>query len=288
MYLKKLFLWSLEKNTVLLDNIKAKPFSLMGIVNVTPDSFSDGGLFSSSDKALEHALMLDKQGADILDIGGESTRPNADPVSIQEELDRVIPVIELLSKKTEKIISIDTRHTIVMDEAIKAGASLVNDVNALQDDGAVELLAKSNIPVCLMHMQKNPKDMQVKPEYDDVVSDVFTFLESRIRICMDAGIDKANIVADVGIGFGKSLDHNLALLKNIDKFHDLGVPILLGTSRKSFIGKITGEGEALKRLGGSIASDLYGLQKGVRMFRVHDVEQSRQALEVFYAIDGHH
>ena len=259
----------------------------MGIVNVTPDSFSAGGQHPDVESAVVHALRLDKEGADILDIGGESTRPGASPISRQEELDRVIPVIEALAQKTSKTISIDTRHTSVIVEAVKAGASFINDVNALCDDGALELVAKSNIPVCLMHMQKQPGTMQDEPSYRDVVSEVFAFLEQRIAACVDAGIDKQKIVADIGIGFGKALNHNLALLRNIEHFHALNVPILLGASRKSFIGEISGQENAFERLGGSISSALYGQQHGVKIFRVHDVAQTQQAFEVFLAIDGH-
>ena len=261
---------------------------IMGIVNVTPDSFSDGGQYLNVERAVAHALRLDAEGADILDIGGESTRPGATPISHQEELDRVIPVIEALTQKTNKTISIDTRHTSVMTEAVKAGARFINDVNALCDNGALALAAKYNVPVCLMHMQKQPENMQDEPSYSDIVTEVFAFLEQRISACVEAGIDKKKIVVDVGIGFGKTLDHNLALLKNIERFHALNVPILLGTSRKRFIGEISGQENASERLGGSISSALYGRQHGVKMFRVHDVAQTQQAFDVFLAIDGHH
>ncbi|MGB1076698.1 MAG: dihydropteroate synthase [Bdellovibrionales bacterium] len=259
----------------------------MGVVNVTPDSFSDGGSFFDVSHAIEHALMLDKEGADILDIGGESTRPGSTPVSPQEEMDRVVPVIEALSTRTEKTISIDTRHTEVMKACISAGATFINDVNALQDDGAVDVVAKSELPVCLMHMQKTPDNMQEKPAYDNVVEEVFEFLSERLSACLDAGILKDNIVIDIGIGFGKTLDHNLTLLRHIDRFHALGVPILLGTSRKSFIGKISNEDAPKNRLGGSISSVLYGMQKGAQVFRVHDVAQTVQAFDVYRAVDGH-
>ncbi|MBL4589632.1 MAG: dihydropteroate synthase [Alphaproteobacteria bacterium] len=275
-------------HTVWQDRMSNNKLVIMGIVNVTPDSFSDGGQYLNVERAVAHALRLDAEGADILDIGGESTRPGATPISHQEELDRVIPVIEALTQKTNKTISIDTRHTSVMTEAVKAGASFINDVNALCDNGALALAAKYNVPVCLMHMQKQPENMQDEPSYSDIVTEVFAFLEQRISACVEAGIDKKKIVVDVGIGFGKTLDHNLALLKNIERFHALNVPILLGTSRKRFIGEISGQENASERLGGSISSALYGRQHGVKMFRVHDVAQTQQAFDVFLAIDGHH
>ncbi len=258
---------------------------MMGVVNVTPDSFSDGGNFIQTDKAIDHALRLSEEGASILDVGGESTRPNAEPVSVQEELDRVIPVIEALAKQTNTLISIDTRHADVMRSAVKVGAGFINDVNALQNNSSgLKFIAEEKLPVCLMHMQNTPQDMQENPIYEDVIQEVFEFLSERIRICVEAGISKDLICADVGIGFGKTLEHNLTLLKNIEIFHGLGVPLLLGVSRKRFIEKISGSVSPQKRLGGSIASALYGFQKGVKIFRVHDVEETKQAFQVFQAI----
>ncbi len=257
---------------------------IMGIVNVTPDSFSDGGQFLNLTHAVEHALRLSEEGADILDIGGESTRPNAPLVSLQEEMDRVLPVIEAVSMEIDTLISIDTRHTQTMREAIACGARMINDVQALQDEGAVELVAEKKIPVCLMHMKNIPQTMQDHPVYKDVVEEIFVFLQERISVCVQAGISQETICADVGIGFGKTLEHNLILLKHFNRFHDLGVSLLLGTSRKSFIGQLSGQNEPQKRVGGSIASALYGLQNGVELFRVHDVAETKEAFQIYHAL----
>jgi len=254
---------------------------LMGIVNVTPDSFSDGGKYFDHEKAIAHGLKLIEEGADILDIGGESTRPGADGVSIEEEIRRVVPVVEALSK-TGKLISIDTRHAPTMQAAVEAGAGFLNDIFALQSKGSIEVAVKSGAFVCLMHMQGEPGTMQDNPVYTDVVSEVFAFLKTRIGACEKAGISKEKIYADVGIGFGKTLEHNLALLRNLDKFNGLGVKLLLGASRKAFIEKITGV--AGDRLGGSVASAIWGASKGVHIMRVHDVAETRQALDVWSAL----
>lgn len=258
---------------------------IMGVVNVTPDSFSDGGEFLDPQKAIDHGHKLIEEGADILDLGGESTRPGAEPVGHQEEMDRVLPVIEGL-KDEKALISIDTRHTDVMREALKAGAGMINDVNALRDEGAVELAAKAGVPVCLMHMQGNPETMQKNPQYQDVIEDVYKFLKDRVQACLDAGMDQKNIIIDPGIGFGKTLDQNLILLKNIKKFSSIHSPILLGTSRKSFIQKIDCTAEVQDRLPGSLASLLWGYQNGAQLFRVHDVKETAQALKVFAAIQS--
>ena len=257
---------------------------IMGIVNVTPDSFSDGGRFFDPQAAIAHGLRLIEEGADILDIGGESTRPNSDPVSIEDEIARVVPVIRELSK-TGKMISVDTRNASTMRAAIEAGAHFLNDISALQDKGALEMAVQSGAEICLMHMQGDPKTMQSSPYYADVISDVFTFLKGRIQLCLDAGISQDRIYADVGIGFGKTLEHNLELLRQLEKFNELGVKILLGTSRKNFIGKIAGETPADQRLGGSLATALWGFQKGVDIIRVHDVRETRQALLVWKSLN---
>ncbi|MEM6780872.1 MAG: dihydropteroate synthase [Pseudomonadota bacterium] len=256
---------------------------LMGVVNVTPDSFSDGGQFLDAQKAIDHGLMLVEQGAHILDIGGESTRPGAEPVSPAEEQDRILPVIEGL-KSSGALLSADTRHTETMRVAIEAGVGMINDVNALRAEGAVEAVANSDVLVCLMHMQNNPQTMQKKPNYDDVIEEISNFLQERMDVCKRAGIDRKRIVLDPGIGFGKSLKHNVDILKNINQFSDLGVSILLGTSRKSFIEKIDKGAKEDQRIGGSLASVLYAYSQGVRIFRVHDVFETRQALAVFQAI----
>jgi len=259
---------------------------LMGIVNVTPDSFSDGGMFANHDRAYDHAMALFDDGADILDIGGESTRPDAEPVEPQMELDRVLPVIERIAANSDAVISIDTRHAKTMTAALKTGARIVNDVTALRSDkGAIEA-AKQAEYICLMHMQGNPKTMQKKPFYNNVVEDVFAFFQERISFCDTHGIDKNKLILDVGIGFGKGLEHNIALLKHMHKFHELDCPLLLGTSRKSFIEKIMNETTPVSdRLGGSLATVIDGYQKGVQIFRVHDVFETKQALDIFKRIN---
>lgn len=256
---------------------------IMGVVNVTPDSFSDGGQFYDPAAAVQHGLKLIKQGADILDIGGESTRPNAETVSLMEEQKRVLPVIEALRKAgVTAPISLDTRNADTMQKGIKAGANIINDVSALTHDiESLNSVSQAQVPVILMHMKGTPQTMQLAPHYDDVVEDVFDFLKMRINVCVEAGIKKENIIADVGIGFGKTLEDNLKLLKNLNRFHDLGVPLLLGVSRKSFIEKICGDAPVEDRLGGSLAAALFGLQNGVQIHRVHDVHETRQAFDVW-------
>lgn len=255
----------------------------MGVVNVTPNSFSDGGLYMDPQQAIEHGLKLHEEGAQILDIGGESTKPGAEPVEPSEEIRRVIPVIQGL-KDCGATLSIDTRHAQTMKVAIDAGVTMVNDVNALQDPDALAVVASSKVAVCLMHMRGDPMTMQSKPKYEDVVSEVFDFLLDRLQICITAGIDKKKIMVDPGIGFGKSLDHNLKLLKNLYVFHGLGVPLMIGTSRKSFIGKITDIESPQARMPGSVASALWAYQEGAQVFRVHDVAETKQAFDVYDAI----
>ncbi|WBQ12574.1 dihydropteroate synthase [Hyphomonadaceae bacterium BL14] len=259
---------------------------VMGVVNVTPDSFSDGGRFVSLGTARDHALTLLDQGADWLDIGGESTRPGADPVSETEEMDRVLPVIEAIrAARPETLISIDTLKPGVAGAAIGAGASLWNDVSALRTDGAPEMAAGLGCPVCLMHMRGEPRTMQDAPRYDDVVTDVARFLGQRAGAAMAAGVAREHILLDPGIGFGKTLAHNLALLGALEHFAGLGFPILLGASRKRFIAGIDpSAAEASDRLGGSLAVALYAARAGVAMVRVHDVRETVQALEVQAAI----
>jgi dihydropteroate synthase len=258
---------------------------IMGIVNVTPDSFSDGGLLASSEAAIAHALRLAADGADILDIGGESTRPGAEAITVDEELRRVIPVIEGLAGRTTALISIDTRKAEVMRRALAAGAHIINDVAALTYESAcMDVAAASDAPVILMHAQGDPRTMQTAPRYDDCLLDVYDWLATRIDTCTAAGIDRTRLIVDPGIGFGKTLDHNLELLAGLSLFHGLGVPILLGASRKSFIGALTGVKIASERVAGSIAAALQGAAQGVQILRVHDVAETRQALIVWEAM----
>ena len=265
----------------------------MGIVNVTPDSFSDGGKYSQTNLAIAHALMLVQEGASILDIGGESTRPNATPVSLQQELDRVIPVIETLVKQVNTPISIDTYKPAVMQAAIRAGASMVNDVRALQEgaglkQSAIEVVANTNVGVCLMHMQGTPQTMQNNPQYNDVVGDVKAFLEARLQASIDGGCRASNILLDPGFGFGKTREHNITLLQNLESFADLGQPLLVGLSRKSVLGQIsTGQmtgNDVDARLYASIAASVIAAMKGAKILRVHDVKATVEALKVVSAI----
>ena len=257
---------------------------LMGIVNITPDSFSDGGQFLSSDKAIARGLRLVEEGAHILDIGGESTRPGAEPVSIEEEKRRVLPVIEGL-KDCGAMISIDTRHAAVMEAALKTGAGMVNDVSALtHDPESMHIVAKAGCYVCLMHMKGDPKTMQDAPCYENVFAEVYVYLKNRIAACKTNGIEMDRIIADPGIGFGKNLEHNLILLNRLQDFESLDVPLMLAASRKRFIGTISGDAAPDQRLGGSLAAAIAGYVRGACIFRVHDVAETRQALAVHRAI----
>jgi len=257
---------------------------IMGIINVTPDSFSDGGLHEQAAAAIAHGLKLIEEGADILDIGGESTRPGAAYVPVEEELARVIPVIEGLRTKTDALISIDTRKAEVMRQAAAAGADILNDVSALtHDPDAMRIAAATELPVILMHAQGDPRTMNDDPQYDDVVLDVFDYLEQRIAACLAAGIPRTRIVADPGIGFGKHLHHNVAVMAGLSLYHSLGVPILLGASRKKLIDHISDVPNPRDRLPGSIAAALAGVAQGVQIVRVHDVAATRQALNVWRA-----
>ena len=256
---------------------------IMGIVNVTPDSFADGGAHDNTDQAVAHALALAGQGADILDVGGESTRPGAAAVTLQEELRRVIPVIERLARETELPISIDTSKPEVMRAAVAAGAGFINDVFALRREGAMDAAAELGVPVCLMHMQGEPGGMQEAPHYDDVVADVHSFLTQRIFSCEMAGISKKRIVIDPGFGFGKSSAHNLSLLAQLRRFTELGVPVLAGLSRKRTLGEITGRGVD-ERIHASVAAALIAAQNGAMILRVHDVAATLDALKVWLAV----
>jgi dihydropteroate synthase len=256
-------------------------FRIMGVVNVTPDSFSDGGAFLDRDAAVAHGLRLAFEGADLLDIGGESTRPGADPVPESEELDRVIPVIEgIRAENTDVRISIDTSKAGVAEAALDAGADYVNDVTALRGDpDMAALVAEREAGVCLMHMLGTPRTMQAQAHYDDVVADVKAFLAARIEAATAAGIALERIEVDPGIGFAKTVDHNLELLHRLRELTDLGRPIVLGTSRKTFLGKITGR-ETAERMPATLATVVMGYERGAEVFRVHDVAPARDALAV--------
>ncbi|MBS0200721.1 MAG: dihydropteroate synthase [Proteobacteria bacterium] len=257
---------------------------VMGIVNVTPDSFSDGGRHDTTDAAIAHGLKLAGEGADILDIGGESTRPGAEDVSIEEELRRVVPVIEALAKQVSIPISIDTSKPEVMRAAVAAGAGMINDVYALRRDGALDAAAGLAVPVVVMHMLGEPRSMQDDPRYDDVVAEVHRFLAERIFACEMAGIERKRIVVDVGFGFGKTLEHNLQLLAQLQRFTELGVPVLAGMSRKKTIGTLTGRDAPDDRVAGSVAAHVIAAQRGARIVRVHDVAATVDALKVWDAV----
>lgn len=256
---------------------------VMGILNVTPDSFSDGGHYSQTDIAVTQAYKFIEEGADIIDIGGESTRPNAEPVSLQEELDRVIPVIESLASKIDIPISIDTYKPAVMHAAIAAGASIVNDVKALQEAGAIEAVANADVAVCLMHMQGEPRNMQDDPHYDDVVKDVVTFLLDRVAICEQAGIQKNRLLIDPGFGFGKTRTHNITLIQQLNTLVNTGYPVLVGLSRKSVLGQIIGN-DIDARLYVSVSAAVVSAINGAKILRVHDVKATVEALKVVTAI----
>jgi dihydropteroate synthase len=259
------------------------PAAIMGILNVTPDSFSDGGFFLARDRAVAQALRMAEEGADILDVGGESTRPGAQAVSVDEELDRVIPVIEAVRAAVNIPISIDTSKPEVMRAAVTAGAGLINDVYALRQPGALATAAALQVPVCLMHMQGEPRSMQVSPVYTDVVREVRGFLAERIEACVASGIAHERLIADPGFGFGKTVAHNLELLRGLREFRTLGVPLLAGLSRKSLIGAVLGlpVGE---RLQPSVALALIAVQNGASIVRVHDVRATREAVRMWEAV----
>lgn len=257
---------------------------VMGIVNVTPDSFSDGGAHDTLDAAVAHGLRLAGEGADVLDVGGESTRPGADEVGVEEELRRVIPVITRLARETALPISIDTSKPEVMRAAVAAGAGMINDVYALRRDGALDAAAALGVPVVLMHMQGEPRSMQATPGYDDVVAEVYRFLAERIFVAEMAGIAKKHLVVDPGFGFGKNLTHNLALLAQFERFSELGVAVLAGLSRKRSIGELTGRDDPRERVHGSVAAHLIAAQRGANLLRVHDVAATVDALKVWNAV----
>ena len=259
---------------------------VMGIVNVTPDSFSDGGAHDSADAAVAHGLKLVEEGADLLDIGGESTRPGSAPVPLEEELRRVLPVIEQLAARTAVPISIDTFKPEVMRAAVAAGAGMINDIHALRQPGALEAAADTGVPVVLMHMQGEPGSMQADPQYDDVVAEVHRFLVQRLFAAEMAGIAKKNLIVDLGFGFGKTLEHNLTLLARSDRFIELGVPMLAGLSRKRMLGEITGRDVPADRLAASVAAHVIAVQRGARIVRVHDVAATVDALKLWQAVQA--
>jgi dihydropteroate synthase len=253
----------------------------MGVVNITPDSFSDGGRFLDREAAASHARRLAAEGADIIDLGGESTRPGAEPVSERQEIERVLPVLERLA---DLCVSVDTRRPAVMKAAAGAGASMINDVEALHAPGALEAMAATKCAVCLMHMKGQPATMQQAPRYDDVVREVKAFLKEAVRKTMFAGIGVDRIVADPGFGFGKTAEHNLQLLRRLKELGELGVPLVAGLSRKSTIGKLTGR-PVEERLAGSLAMALLALQGGAKILRVHDVKETRDVVAVWQAFN---
>lgn len=257
---------------------------VMGVVNVTPDSFYDGGRHASTAAAVAHGRRLAEEGADILDVGGESSRPGSEAVSLDEELARVLPVLEAL-RDLERPVSVDTTKPEVMRAAIAHGAAMINDITALAAPGALDAVAASGAAVCLMHMKGEPKTMQADPVYADVVVEVRDFLAARVAACAAAGIARERIVVDPGIGFGKTLAHNLALTRHLDALAGIGVPVLAGWSRKSSLGRITGRA-AEERLAASLAAALIAVQRGARIVRVHDVAATRDALAVLAAIQG--
>lgn len=260
---------------------------IMGVLNVTPDSFSDGGRFTRIDAALRHAVRMFEEGADFIDVGGESTRPGALPVSLAEELDRVVPVIERLRRETDALISVDTSRPELMLEAAQAGAHLINDVRALTAPGALQAALATGLPVCLMHMQKQPQDMQADPSYQSVTHEVLHWLQLRKEECLAAGLAADQVLIDPGFGFGKTLAHNIALMQRLPEFASLG-PVLVGVSRKTMIGQITGR-EVGDRMVGSVAAALWAAQQpGVGILRVHDVAATVDALAVWraFAVPG--
>lgn len=256
---------------------------VMGILNVTPDSFSDGGRFSTIDSALTHAREMVSGGADIIDVGGESTRPGADPVSASEEIERVLPIIQAIRRESDVAISVDTSKAQVIHAVQSEDIDLINDVCALRHEGAIDAASQSGIPVCLMHMLGEPRTMQQNPGYGDVVSEVFDFLVDRVSACETAGIPQSRLVLDIGFGFGKSPQDNLRLINQLPRFLELGLPMLVGLSRKSTIGRIVDD-----PLIGSVSGALFALSKGARILRVHDVAQTISAIRVWRSFAGEH
>ena len=251
----------------------------MGILNITPDSFSDGGKYLDVNEALKHANKMIEEGVDIIDIGGESSRPGSDPVSADEELKRIAPIIEGIKKISDIAISVDTYKPEVMKQVIDMDVAMINDIHALQKPSAIDMIKESNVGICLMHMQGNPKIMQLNPTYKNVVSEVRSFLEERANLIANEGIGKTRIILDPGFGFGKTFEHNIDLLKNIESFKSLNLPILVGLSRKSFIRKIL-NGDHDDHLSGSISAAILSVLKGAKILRVHDVKETQSAFKI--------
>ncbi|MEZ8464285.1 dihydropteroate synthase [Vibrio splendidus] len=260
---------------------------VMGILNVTPDSFSDGGKFNSLDNALLQAERMIQAGVSIIDIGGESTRPGAPDVSLEEEIARVIPAIKAIRAKFDVWISIDTSKAEVMRQAVEAGADLINDVRALQEPGALQAAAEANVPVCLMHMKGQPRTMQASPVYDDVLMDVEAFLQERVEACEAVGISKEQLILDPGFGFGKTIEHNYHLLAHLEKFHTLGLPVLAGMSRKSMIFKLLDKAPA-DCMVASVTCATIAAMKGAQIIRVHDVEDTLEAMKIIEVMNNNH
>lgn len=258
---------------------------VMGILNVTPDSFSDGGAFSNLDHALLQASKMVEHGAAIIDIGGESTRPGASDVSLEQELDRVIPIIEKIHSNLDCWISIDTSKALVMQEAVNAGAHIINDIRALREEGALQAAVKADVPVCLMHMQGMPRSMQNAPQYDNLLAEVETFLLQRVDAAESAGIKKENIILDLGFGFGKQLDHNFQLLQETERFVAMGYPVLTGISRKSMFGQLLNR-DINSRLAGSLAGAIIAVQQGSQIIRVHDVAETVDVIKVLQKVNS--
>ena len=257
---------------------------VMGILNITPDSFSDGGLFINVESALEQAYKMIEDGADIIDVGGESTRPGADLVPIEVELGRILPVIEKLVKTTKTCISIDTYKPMVAEKALEAGACMVNDISALSDPNMASVVAKERVPIVLMHKKGTPKDMQIAPHYDSLIPEISAFLQERIQIAVESEISPERIIIDPGIGFGKTLDHNLEILRRLREFKALGKPIMIGTSRKSFIGKVLNTSDAMDRVEGTSATVAIAIANGADIIRVHDVKEMVRVVRMTDAI----
>lgn len=256
---------------------------VMGILNVTPDSFSDGGQFSCFDYALKQAESMIENGVDIIDVGGESTRPGAVDVSEKDEISRVIPLLKAIKSRFDIAVSIDTSKAVVMSEAIEYGADIINDVRALQNNGCLDVVAKSNVSVCLMHMQGMPRTMQDNPRYEDIINDILSFFMQRIESCEQKGIKKERLILDPGFGFGKTLEHNYRMLAEFSRFKTLNLPLLAGISRKSMIGNLLNR-DVKQRLSGSLTAAIVALQQGAKIIRVHDVPESVDALKVLKAV----
>ena len=258
---------------------------LMGILNITPDSFSDGGKYLTLNEALKRAHEMIEEGVDIIDIGGESTHPGSEPVSADEELKRIMPIIEALKKDSDIAISVDTYKAEVMKEVIDIDVAMINDVYALSQPGAIDVIKHSKVGICLMHMQGTPQTMQINPQYTNVVNEVKLFLEARANDLVSEGIDKSRMILDPGFGFGKTFEHNIELLQHLESFHSLKLPLLVGLSRKSFIKKIL-SGEHDDHLSGSIAAAIFSVIKGAKILRVHDIKETKSALKVINVAQG--